>query len=90
MIDAVRHTPTPRLLSPVAAWYVTDILKDAPPPQNARSGRIAYKTGTSYGYRDAWAVGFDRDFTIGVWVGHDLKKTIGHDMTGTTAGTGRT
>ncbi|MDQ4135194.1 MAG: penicillin-binding protein 1C, partial [Pseudomonadota bacterium] len=29
----------------------------------------AYKTGTSYGYRDAWAVGFDRRITIGVWVG---------------------
>ena len=33
------------------------------------AGRIAYKTGTSYGYRDAWAVGFDGKRTIGVWVG---------------------
>jgi len=32
-------------------------------------GRIAFKTGTSYGYRDAWAVGFDGKRTIGVWVG---------------------
>ena len=32
-------------------------------------GRIAYKTGTSYGYRDAWAVGFDGRMTVGVWVG---------------------
>ena len=32
-------------------------------------GRIAFKTGTSYGYRDAWAVGFDGRMTIGVWVG---------------------
>ena len=30
-----------------------------PPPENAAGGRIAYKTGTSYGYRDAWSVGFD-------------------------------
>ncbi len=45
-----------RLMSPVAAWYVTDILKDAPPPLNAKGGRFAYKTGTSYGYRDAWAI----------------------------------
>ncbi len=58
-----------RLLSPVAAWYVTDILKDAPPPANAKAGRIAYKTGTSYGYRDAWAVGYDGRHTIAVWVG---------------------
>lgn len=62
------RTP-PRLLSPVAAWYVTDILKDAPPPANARGGRIAYKTGTSYGYRDAWAVGYDGKHVIAVWIG---------------------
>ena len=31
----------------------------APPPDNAPHGRIAFKTGTSYGYRDAWAIGFD-------------------------------
>ena len=60
---------TPRLLSPVAAWYVTDILKDAPPPANAVGGRIAYKTGTSYGYRDAWAIGYDGHHTIAVWTG---------------------
>jgi penicillin-binding protein 1C len=57
------------VLSPVAAWYVTDILKDAPPPLNARGGRFAYKTGTSYGYRDAWAVGYDGRYTVAVWVG---------------------
>ena len=58
-----------RLLDPVAAWYVGNILIGAPPPDNAPPGRIAYKTGTSYGYRDAWAVGFDGRMTIGVWVG---------------------
>jgi len=58
-----------RLLDPVAAWYVGNILIGAPPPENAPSGRIAFKTGTSYGYRDAWAVGFDGRMTIGVWVG---------------------
>lgn len=57
------------LLSPIAAWYVTDILKDAPPPANARGGRIAYKTGTSYGYRDAWAIGYDGRHVVAVWVG---------------------
>jgi len=58
-----------RLLDPVAAWYVGNILIGAPPPDNAMPGRIAFKTGTSYGYRDAWAVGFDGHMTIGVWVG---------------------
>jgi len=58
-----------RLLDPVAAWYVGNILIGTPPTENAAGGRIAYKTGTSYGYRDAWSVGFDGKRTIGVWVG---------------------
>ncbi|TFG85992.1 MAG: penicillin-binding protein 1C, partial [Hyphomicrobiales bacterium] len=57
------------LLEPVAAWYVAKILQGSPPPESAAGGRIAFKTGTSYGYRDAWAVGFDGARTIGVWVG---------------------
>ncbi|ALK10364.1 penicillin-binding protein 1C [Blastochloris viridis] len=61
--------PRARLVEPVAAWYVADILRGAPPPANAAGGRIAFKTGTSYGFRDAWAIGFDRNVTIAVWVG---------------------
>jgi penicillin-binding protein 1C len=67
--------PGTRLFGPVAAWYVADILRDAPPPpgllpDQVRQGRhLAFKTGTSYGYRDAWAVGWDARATIGVWVG---------------------
>ncbi len=68
-----RDRPPPasdlRISEPVASWYVYDILRGAPPPANAIGGAIAFKTGTSYGYRDAFAVGFDRDTTIGVWVG---------------------
>jgi penicillin-binding protein 1C len=64
------ETPAPRrLLDPVAAWYIGNVLLGTPPPDNAVAGRIAYKTGTSYGYRDAWAIGFDGKRTIGVWVG---------------------
>ncbi|QIB36073.1 penicillin-binding protein 1C [Ancylobacter pratisalsi] len=58
-----------RLLSPVAAWYLADALSGTPAPLNERTGRIAFKTGTSFGYRDAWAVGFDGRRTIAVWVG---------------------
>lgn len=58
-----------RLLDPVASWYLGNILVGTPPPENAAGGRIAFKTGTSYGYRDAWSVGFDGKRTIGVWVG---------------------
>ncbi len=58
-----------RLIEPVAAWQVDNVLLGTPPPENAAGGRIAFKTGTSYGYRDAWSVGFDGKRTIGVWVG---------------------
>ncbi len=58
-----------RVTDPVAAFYVEDILRGAPPPPNALSGRIAFKTGTSYGFRDALAIGFDKQTTIAVWVG---------------------
>ncbi len=58
-----------RLLSAVAAWYVGDILCRALPPANAKPGLVCYKTGTSYGFRDAWSVGFDGRHTIAVWVG---------------------
>src|SRR3982074_2182584 len=53
----------------VGAWQVGNVLIGTPPPENAAHNRIAFKTGTSYGYRDAWSVGFDGRITIGVWVG---------------------
>jgi len=58
-----------RLMEEVAAWQVGNVLMGTPPPENAPHNRIAFKTGTSYGYRDAWSVGFDGRLTIGVWVG---------------------
>ncbi|HET7889057.1 MAG TPA: penicillin-binding protein 1C [Bradyrhizobium sp.] len=58
-----------RLLDQVAAWQVGNVLLGTPPPENGIHNRIAFKTGTSYGYRDAWSVGFDGRITIGVWVG---------------------
>ena len=58
-----------RIAGPVASWYVADILRGAPPPLNAPFGQIAFKTGTSYGYRDAFAIGFDKAYTIAVWLG---------------------
>ncbi|AXX96471.1 penicillin-binding protein 1C [Profundibacter amoris] len=57
------------LISPVAAWYVADILSGLAPPPNAPRNRLAYKTGTSYGHRDAWALGFDGQHVVGVWLG---------------------
>jgi penicillin-binding protein 1C len=71
LVERLGATPLPprRLIEPVAAWYVGNVLLGSPPPENAAGGRIAFKTGTSYGYRDAWAIGFDGKRTIGVWVG---------------------
>lgn len=69
MGDLALARPPRRLLDPVAAWYTGNVLIGTPPPEHAAARRIAFKTGTSYGYRDAWAVGFDGERTIGVWVG---------------------
>lgn len=58
-----------RVISDVAAWQLGDILRDLPPPSGAPRGVLAYKTGTSYGHRDAWAIGWDGRHVIGVWMG---------------------
>jgi penicillin-binding protein 1C len=57
------------MLERQAIWNVTDALSDVLPPTGSRKLGIAYKTGTSYGYRDAWSVGYDGRYVLGVWVG---------------------
>ncbi len=61
----------PRLFEQGAADAVTAILSDMPPPRGvqSRAGRLAYKTGTSYRFRDGWAVGFDGAHVVGLWMG---------------------
>ncbi|WP_114395869.1 penicillin-binding protein 1C [Oleisolibacter albus] len=61
-----------RLVDPRAAWSVVDILRGTPPPDGRSPDPdrpLAYKTGTSYGFRDAWAAGFTPDHVLVVWVG---------------------
>lgn len=58
-----------RIISAVAAWEVGDILSGLAPPPGAPRNRLAYKTGTSYGHRDAWAIGYDGRHVVGVWMG---------------------
>jgi penicillin-binding protein 1C len=78
--DGVREVPAvldgPPLFEPVAAWNVADILSGVLPPLGSQQAGIAYKTGTSYGYRDAWSVGFDGRYVIGVWIGRPDNAAI--------------
>jgi penicillin-binding protein 1C len=70
--DPPRH----RLFGPVAAWYLREVLDGVALPDGWAMGQgllknrtIGFKTGTSYGFRDAWSVGFSNDYTVAVWVG---------------------
>ncbi len=75
-----RDRPKPeavQLIGPTATWYVGDVLAGAPLPEGfaslpvaLRDRRIAFKTGTSAGFRDAWAAGYSANWTVVVWVGH--------------------
>ncbi|WP_201777769.1 penicillin-binding protein 1C [Thalassomonas actiniarum] len=65
-----------RLLSPQSAWVVQDILSGISRPgslaktvSRVNESKIAWKTGTSYGFRDSWAIAVTRDYTFGVWLG---------------------
>ncbi|MFZ1728489.1 MAG: penicillin-binding protein 1C [Bacteroidota bacterium] len=65
------------MLSPAAAFLITEILSKHDRPdlpaelrETSRLPRFAWKTGTSYGKRDAWAIGWNARYTIGVWMGN--------------------
>lgn len=67
--------PGVRLLSPEASYVIRDMLKDTPRPETpaaATPGHLAvyWKTGTSYGFRDAWTVGIFGPYILAVWVGN--------------------
>ncbi len=68
------------LLSEGAAWIIQDMLIPKKGGQFRDADRqFAVKTGTSYGFRDAWALGVDREYTVGVWVGRpDGTPVPGH------------
>jgi penicillin-binding protein 1C len=61
------------LLSPGSAWIIRRILagEDQPLPDGSLPAVVplAWKTGTSYGYRDAWAIGINARYVIGIWTG---------------------
>jgi len=72
------------------AYVMTNLLRGVVQRGTAASAAslnwpLGGKTGTTNDYTDAWFIGFDPDITVGVWVGLDQKKAIGHAQTGTTA-----
>jgi penicillin-binding protein 1A len=72
------------------AFVMTNLLRGVVQRGTAASaGKLGWplggKTGTTDDYGDAWFIGFDPDITVGVWVGHDERKPIGHNETGAMA-----
>ena len=66
-----------QVVSPAAAFMINDILSKVNRPDFPLSWqstehlpKIAWKTGTSYGRRDAWSIGYNKHYTVGVWVGN--------------------
>lgn len=79
-----------RLYSEASAWMIGDILAGIERPDLPNQAieatdrpRISWKTGTSYGRRDAWSIGFTPRHTIGVWIGNFNGKGV-PDLSGST------
>ncbi|MGK2861970.1 MAG: penicillin-binding protein 1C [Chitinophagaceae bacterium] len=65
------------VVSPAAAYMVNEILSKVNRPDfplnwsaTERMPKIAWKTGTSYGRRDAWSIGYNKNYTVGIWAGN--------------------
>lgn len=70
-------TPSATLPTPAAIWHTLNAMSALSRPEEeaewqvfSSMKRVAWKTGTSYGSRDAWAVGLTRGYVVGVWVGN--------------------
>ncbi len=70
-------TCTKSLISPASCYMITEILTGLKRPDlplqwynSAHLPKVAWKTGTSYGRRDAWSIGYNKTYTVGVWVGN--------------------
>lgn len=71
------HTTRLNKISPPTAWMTLQSLLEVTRPGNAgfwkrfnSTKKIAWKTGTSFGHRDAWAIGTTPQYTVGVWIGN--------------------
>jgi penicillin-binding protein 1A len=86
VLEENRPRPTDAIRADTA-YVMTSLLQGV--VQRGTAGRAAAlnwplggKTGTTNDFTDAWFIGFDPDITVGVWVGHDMKKPLGHAETG--------
>jgi penicillin-binding protein 1C len=66
-----------RILSEAATFMINEILSKVNRPDfplnwqsTEHMPKIAWKTGTSYGRRDAWSIGYNRKYTVGIWTGN--------------------
>lgn len=70
------------VLSDASSWIIFETLSDLSAPDRVvptSRRKIAWKTGTSYGYRDFWSVGVSPDYTVAVWVGRpDASPLVGY------------
>src|SRR6185503_15321817 len=74
--DDTSH-PARNIVSAASAYMINEVLSKVNRPDfplnwsaTERMPKIAWKTGTSYGRRDAWSIGYNKKFTVGVWVGN--------------------
>ncbi len=76
--EGAHESPPAELFSPEASYLITEILTGLKRPDMPANTwaltedvpEVAWKTGTSYGHRDAWSLGFSSKYTVGVWVGN--------------------
>ncbi|MCB0552887.1 MAG: penicillin-binding protein 1C [Phaeodactylibacter sp.] len=72
-----RLQSNPSHIGAAAAWFAFDAMQELERPNSegewqyfTSSRRIAWKTGTSFGFRDAWAIGVNPRYAVGVWAGN--------------------
>ncbi|AOT10138.1 penicillin-binding protein 1C [Pseudoalteromonas luteoviolacea] len=80
--DVPNKSTSVQILSPQSSWITFKMLSAQSAPDRVVPSvrrQIAWKTGTSYGYRDFWAVGVSHDYTVAVWVGRpDASPMLGY------------
>jgi penicillin-binding protein 1C len=76
-IQSVGQQKKLSILSPASTYMITEILSKVNRPDfplnwqaTEHMPKIAWKTGTSYGRKDAWSIGYNKQFTVGVWAGN--------------------